>query len=115
MTLQFAALLRSVTWATIQPNQLGRGDNLTALLLFPIMKIKLLSSVAIAGVVRKIGDELDVEKMVGNDLIHRKRAVSLEAAKEAQLINSEALAQEVPKRGRGRPPSVDADEVSPVE
>lgn len=79
------------------------------------MKIKLLSSVAIAGVVRKAGDEIDVEKIVGNDLIHRKRAVSLDAPKEAQPINSEALTPEAPKRGRGRPPSVDADEGPHVE
>lgn len=97
MTSQFAALLRSATWATIQPNQLGRGDNLTALLLFPIMKIKLLSSVAIAGVVRKVGDEINVEKIVGNDLIHRKRAVSLEPSKEAKVITSETLVPEAPK------------------
>lgn len=61
------------------------------------MKIKLLSSVAIAGLVRKAGDEIDVEKIVANDLIHRKRAVSLDAAKEAQPINSEALAPKTPK------------------
>lgn len=79
------------------------------------MKIKLLSSVAIAGVVRKVGDEVEVEKMVGNDLIHRKRAVSLEALKEAQPINSEALAHEAPKRSRGRSPSADASDSPFVE
>ena len=71
------------------------------------MKIKLLSSVAIAGTVRKPGDEVEVEKVVGNDLIHRKRAVSLEAPKEAAVITSEALAPEAPKK-RGRSPASDA-------
>ena len=61
------------------------------------MKIKLLSSVAIAGVVRKVGDEINVEKIVGNDLIHRKRAVSLEPSKEAKVITSETLVPESPK------------------
>lgn len=67
---------------------------------FRFMKIKLLTQVAIAGVVRKIGDEVEVEKVVGKDLIHRKRAVSLDDPQPAQVINSDALAPEAPKRGR---------------
>lgn len=62
------------------------------------MKIKLLTSVAIGGLVRKPGDEVEVEKIVGNDLIHRKRAVSLEAPKADKTITSEALTPEAPKR-----------------
>lgn len=73
------------------------------------MKIKLLTSVAISGTVRKAGDELEVDKVVGNDLIHRKRAVSLDAPKEDKTINSEALTPEAPK-SRRKKADVEGDE-----
>jgi hypothetical protein len=63
------------------------------------MKIKLLSSVAIGGTVRKAGDEIEVEAIVGKDLIHRKRAVSLESPKVELTITSDAIA-EAPKSRR---------------
>jgi hypothetical protein len=71
------------------------------------MKIKLLTQVAIAGTVRKVGDEVEVEKVVGNDLIHRKRAVSLEAPQAPQVINSDAIAPQV-KRGRKKKAEAEA-------
>lgn len=61
------------------------------------MKIKLLTSVAIAGNVCKPDAEVEVKKFVGKDLIHRKRAVSLEEPTVAQPINSEAFVSEAPK------------------
>lgn len=66
------------------------------------MKIKLLSNVAIDGIVRKPGDEVEVSRSVGLDLIGRKRAESLEAPKESKVITSEGLGdpEEKPKRGR---------------
>lgn len=64
------------------------------------MKIKLLSSVAIEGVVRKAGSEIEVPKLVGNDLVHRKRAVALDAPKEDKTITSESLAPEPAKASR---------------
>jgi hypothetical protein len=71
------------------------------------MKIKLLTSVAIAGNVCKPGAEVEVDKFVGKDLIHRNRAVSLEAPTEATTITSEAFNTEAPK---GRKKKSDGDE-----
>jgi hypothetical protein len=76
------------------------------------MKIKLLSSVAIGGTVRKAGDEIEVEAIVGKDLIHRKRAVSLDAPKEDKTINSEALTPEAPKSRRKK---AEAESDEPTE
>jgi hypothetical protein len=76
------------------------------------MKIKLLTSVAIAGTVRKAGDEIEVDKVVANDLIHRKRAVSLDAPKEDKTINSEALTPEAPKSRRKK---AEAESDEPTE
>jgi hypothetical protein len=61
------------------------------------MKIKLLTSVGLGGRVRKAGEEVEVTKIVGNDLIHRKRAVLLDAPKADKTITSEALAPEAQK------------------
>lgn len=70
------------------------------------MKIKLLTTVAIGGKVRKPGEEVDVASIVAKDLIHRKRAVSLDAPKADKTITSEALTPEAPK---GRKKKSDAD------
>ena len=64
------------------------------------MKIKLTTSVAIEGRVLKAGSEVEVSNSVGRDLINRHRATSFEAATEAKVIDSEALIQPSPKRGR---------------
>lgn len=74
------------------------------------MKIKLITSVSIEGVIRKPGDEVAVEKHIALDLISRRRAESLETPKEAGVITSEALAPEAPKRRRrGETTESDAD------
>jgi hypothetical protein len=64
------------------------------------MKIKLLTSVSIDGIIRKPGDEVEVDRHIALDLISRRRAESLEAPKEAGVITSEALAPEAPKSRR---------------
>lgn len=72
------------------------------------MKIKLITSVAIDGLVRKPGDEIEVSRSVGNDLIGRKRAVSLDGPPVAGVIASDAL-EDKPKRGRKPKPTEGTD------
>lgn len=74
------------------------------------MKIKLLTSVAIAGIVRKAGDEVEVEKIVGKDLVHRKRAVSLEEPKADKTITSDALVSEAPKSRKKKADAAEGDD-----
>lgn len=73
------------------------------------MKIKLLTSVAINGEIKKPGTEIEVENHVAYDLITRNRAESLEGPKAAGVITSEALAPEAPKRRRRADAEPDAD------
>jgi len=73
------------------------------------MKIKLTTSIAIEGHVLKAGSEMEVSNSVGRDLINRRRAISLEAPIEAQVIDSDLLTEPAAKRGRKAKSEVEAE------